>query len=487
MKPRPGKLFLRIAAAFRLAFFLRVDEDRVRGSWLEIALAAWLVALAPTLYGWSELGEKGRLALEQVPAVLVLFALGFFACAVIAAALGRAAMVGTLLYELLLAWLAIDFMVLAVWLTLASMQLGGLMGQVGAIVGWAEVAWAALALARFAWSLRAASAPRRFAALPLALALFALPMAYLSPERALWLRDWREDSEGDFGNRWAAANEDFFYNHSQVLARELAAVAPQRPGVVDVYFVGMAGHGYQDVFMREVNAVADLMRDRFDAKGRVVRLVNNPKSLETSPIASVTSLRAALARVAAQMDAEEDVLVLFLTSHGSEKHRFSLDLWPLRFNELDPVTLRKLLDESGIRNRVVIVSACYSGGFVEPMRDEHTLVVTAAAPDRNSFGCSNEAQWTYFGKAYFDEALRRTYSFTRAFEEAAPVIAQRERAESHQPSRPMIEAGNGIRAKLAQLEAQLIAATRSQAKAAAPEAAPAGGSSAPAPRSPPPA
>jgi hypothetical protein len=155
------------------------------------------------------------------------------------------------------------------------------------------------------------------------------------------------------------------------------------------------------------------------------------------------------------MDRDEDVLVLFLTSHGSESHRFSLELWPLRFKELDPAALRALLDASGIRNRVVIVSACYSGGFIAPLKDEHTAVITASAADRNSFGCSNEAQWTYFGKAYFDEALRGTYSFTQAFENAKPVIAARERADGYDPSDPQMAVGGAIAGTLEALERQL--------------------------------
>ena len=135
------------------------------------------------------------------------------------------------------------------------------------------------------------------------------------------------------------------------------------------------------------------------------------------------------------MDGDEDVLVLFLTSHGSADFKFSLELWPIEFKTLDPATLRAILDESGIKNRVVVISACYSGGFVEKLRDDRTLVITAAAAGKNSFGCDNMAEWTYFGRAYFDEALRKTYSFTQAFELAKPLIEERERAQGSEKSR----------------------------------------------------
>ena len=105
------------------------------------------------------------------------------------------------------------------------------------------------------------------------------------------------------------------------------------------------------------------------------------------------------------MDRDEDILFLFLTSHG--RPRPVLDrVLPAPLADLTPAELRKMLDDAGIRNRVIVVSSCYSGSFVEALRDDDSLVITASAKDRNSFGCSNEADFTYFGKAFFDEALR---------------------------------------------------------------------------------
>src|SRR6185437_10633200 len=131
-------------------------------------------------------------------------------------------------------------------------------------------------------------------------------------------------------------DEDILYQQHDLLDRELAAVVPGRPGVIDVFFIGVAGYGAQNVFMKEVKAVGDLFRQRFGADGKTVLLINNRENPRAAPLASVTSLRAALARVAALMNKDEDLLFLFLTSHGSEDHRFSLDLGPVKFHELDP-------------------------------------------------------------------------------------------------------------------------------------------------------
>jgi hypothetical protein len=175
-----------------------------------------------------------------------------------------------------------------------------------------------------------------------------------------------------------------------------------------------------------------------------------------APIASVTSLQRTLAHVGRLMNRDEDVLVLYLTSHGSEDHRFALEFWPLRLHDLDAPTLRKMLDDAGIRWRILVVSACYSGGFIEPLKDAHTLVVTAADAQHTSFGCGAQSDFTYFGKAYVDQALRTSYSLTDAFAVARKTIEARERSEGRAPSNPQMYLGPQMAEKLKQLEEQWI-------------------------------
>ncbi|WP_273703174.1 C13 family peptidase, partial [Candidatus Accumulibacter vicinus] len=293
-------------------------------------------------------------------------------------------------------------------------------------------------------------ASRRLAVVAAAGLLLGVPPSVVYHDRSLWIEAHDEEAGGDFERKYLSlVAEDAFYLQPRLLERELAALKPGRPGVTDLYFVGAAGYSRQDVFMTEVRSVAELFRERFATEGRSVLLINNPKSVADSPIASTTSLGLTLRRIGAIMDRDEDILFLFLTSHGSQDHKFVLDFWPMRFNTLDPRRLRELLDESGIKRRVVVISACYSGGFIDALKDDNTLVITAAAADRNSFGCSNEADFTYFGKAYFDEALRQTYSFVEAFEKARPVIAARESREDFPESDPRLYLGEAIRRPLA--------------------------------------
>jgi hypothetical protein len=190
------------------------------------------------------------------------------------------------------------------------------------------------------------------------------------------------------------------------------------------------------------------MAEQFGTVGHAVTLVNNYHSAMEYPLASVTSLRETLRRMSGLMDKDDDILFLFITSHGLQDHSILLDFWPLQFNPLNPQVLRQVLDESAIKWRVVVVSACYSGGFIDSVRDENTIVITASAPDRSSFGCGDEEDWTYFGRAFFDEALRHENDLTAAFEEARRIVALREAEEKVDvASEPMIAAGSAMNGK----------------------------------------
>jgi hypothetical protein len=151
-------------------------------------------------------------------------------------------------------------------------------------------------------------------------------------------------------------------------------------------------------------------------------------------MATVSSIRQALQAIAARMDREQDILFLFLTSHGSQNHELSLNQNGMDLQGLRATELSALLKESGIRWKVVVVSACYSGGFIDPLQDERTLVIAAARRDRRSFGCADENDFTYFGRAFFKESLPKSRSFVEAFRRAEVLVRDWERKDASGPA-----------------------------------------------------
>lgn len=283
--------------------------------------------------------------------------------------------------------------------------------------------------------------------------LLALPMLIQDGTPALISQ--RPDPAAIAANqdRWQrTTHEAVLYAQPRLLEAALEGVQPGRQGVPEIFLLAVGGYGGQDVFLREVRAVEALFQQRYATAGHSIVLANNPATVGELPIASVTALERSLARIGQQMNRDEDILFLFMTSHGAQDHRFDLSLWPYRFDDLTPQGLRTLLDQAGIRYRVVLVSACYSGGFVPALAGPDTLAMSAAAADRNSHGCSHQADWTFFGRAYFQEALLQTRSFETAFDQASQAVAKREAAEGLEASLPQMAVGNGIRVALRGME-----------------------------------
>src|SRR4030095_7438334 len=105
-----------------------------------------------------------------------------------------------------------------------------------------------------------------------------------------------------------------------VLDEALSALDDERPSVTDLYFVGFAGDAREDVFGKDVVAAQKVMDDRWGTTGRSVLLVNNPRTLLETPEATVTNLREALNEIGGTINKEEDVVMVYLASHGSRSH-----------------------------------------------------------------------------------------------------------------------------------------------------------------------
>jgi len=228
--------------------------------------------------------------------------------------------------------------------------------------------------------------------------------------------------------------ETALYNQRALLDRALHALKPRDPSKINLYLLAIGGDGSQEVFRREVEFVRDQFDSRFRTEGRSIVLVNSRSTVSTAPMATVSSIRETLKALASKMDRENDILFLFMTSHGSEEHEFTLSQNNMRLRGLKAKELAQLLAETQIRWKVVVVSACYSGGFIDPISNDSTLVMTAARHDRRSFGCADNNDFTYFGRAFFKEALPASDSFPDAFRRAEALIRTWETTHADGPA-----------------------------------------------------
>jgi hypothetical protein len=195
--------------------------------------------------------------------------------------------------------------------------------------------------------------------------------------------------------------------------------------------------GDQGVFRSEATGAARVVAGRFG--GAPINVQYNSKK---GGGATIEGLAMSLLAAANGMDANNDILFLILTSHGS---RAGLAVKAGRLTQtLTPSNLAYMLARTGMRYKVVVISACYSGIFIPGLANPDTLVITAADADHPSFGCRDKAKWTYFGNAFFNMALRQAKSLKDAFVVARSLVKKREARERFEPSNPLMAGGENV-------------------------------------------
>ena len=426
-----------LRAGARLALFLPVTALDYRASPLDFVLLLAVDFLLWVLASAARADFQGAFDPSAIPVYLATVPLVLLAALVIA-----------------LAYRAPDRLMLVAVALAASDPLFELVSValpiVGGMIGFVGLLLAAFMLWVWAAALRAVAVcagrqrPQLYIGSLVVSGMIALAF-FVFPQSEAWRKPRGPEAAA------ALAGERPFHAQGELIERALAAIKPGQPGVTELYFVGFAPDGSQDVFLREMRFVKRLFDERFGAAGRSIALASGESALEELPIASVTNLSRALSRIGEAMNVDEDILFLFLSAHGDHQHRLSAWQPPLELASLTPTALARALQDSGIKWRVIVVSACYAGGFIEPLRDDNTLVITAAAADRSSFGCEAGRDFTYFGEAYFRDALAKTRSFTQAFHAASDIVARQEATEKLQPSLPQMSLGSGIAERLKKL------------------------------------
>lgn len=248
--------------------------------------------------------------------------------------------------------------------------------------------------------------------------------------------NWRYGQHAEAGQeRQIQRNvEHALYGQRALLNRALAGVQRSNPSRINMYLLAVGGDGSQEVFRREVQFVQSKFDRDFGTRGRSLTLVNSRTTVQSAPMATVTSIEESLRTIADRMDRDKDVLFLFLTSHGSNDFRLMLDQNGMDLRDLSARELGDMLRKTAIRWKVIVVSACYSGGFVDALKDDHTLVITAARHDRTSFGCADDNDFTYFGRAFFAQALDPHTSFREAFDKARALVHEWETKDASAPA-----------------------------------------------------
>jgi hypothetical protein len=326
----------------------------------------------------------------------------------------------------------------------------------------AEIIWWIGAMVCVVGSVQQESVPRRIGRVAaLWVALFAanalvphVPVFAASDfdvRDANWWEFLRAKYIASYGQAAQAASADLArLNQAQagLLHAEVARLAPHAKGETAIYALGIAGWAGLDVFAKEVDGGLASIARVLPIKDRTVRLINNPATMASVPLASLDNFTAAVRAIGNMMNKDDDVLVLLMTSHGDAKG-FALQLPDQAPTDLTPKQVAETLDHEGIKNRVVIVSACFSGIFLPLLANDTTIVITAADDQHTSFGCAPERDWTYFGDAFLRQSLQPGTDFEQAFARARTLIQGWEMMDHAASSNPQAHFGPALVAKLA--------------------------------------
>jgi hypothetical protein len=231
----------------------------------------------------------------------------------------------------------------------------------------------------------------------------------------------------------------------------VAALKPQRPGTVDAYVV-VAALDSAPVFDREAREAGRVLASRFDAEGRTLVLAEDEGAAKADAAATPERLALAITDVASRMDRNEDVLVLYTTSHGSPRAGLNFRDANGGSAVITPDELAAMLNGPGIKNRLVILQACFAGQFIPALQSPTSVVATAASEMTSSFGCTAGNDWTFFGYALIDLAMRKPDTFIRQFRRAFVTILGWEKQLDIDSSNPQLSVGSDTAAWLAALD-----------------------------------
>ena len=140
---------------------------------------------------------------------------------------------------------------------------------------------------------------------------------------------------------------------------------------------------------------------------------------------------------------QQDACLFYVSSHGKKGDgvymKRALD------GQLTPAQLNTALNWTcGTAPTVVMVSACYSGQFIQPLRADNRIIMTAASATRPSFGCSEAQEYTFWDGCVIDHFARST-TWENLYEHVKQCIAAKEQQLGYPASQPQAYFGKNMR------------------------------------------
>jgi hypothetical protein len=194
---------------------------------------------------------------------------------------------------------------------------------------------------------------------------------------------------------------------------------------------GFAMHSQSKAFRNDV-LTAEKTILAVDPNAIIFKL-NNPAFGQDAdwPYATTENIAVVLKKVGTIARPEDKVVVL-MSTHGNVdvlSVNFSTKYYP----HVNAKVLNQWLADLRGKPTLLLLSACYSGSFIEPLAGPSRVVLTAAAKDRTSFGCQFHSTNTYFVDALLNQPSFENLSLEQLMAQAKITIDQNERKQNLTP------------------------------------------------------
>lgn len=432
-------------AGLRLALFMRVERSAFRVSAAQLVLIVLVSAAIDIDADWVRAPLDARFSLLGLHGELFALGLLVLSSAVIAMLRRERDIYLALPIVILASFPAIQVVHLLPSLPNASNAVSKTARD---IFEYAMFAWMMLLAMRAVYVCVDPQRPRRrlFAAGGGLIVIAPLWLAPLAGPLDAW---WREfDSVQNTRDAMNPASEPVLAAQQFMMDRALDQLADERPGVTDLYFVGFAPDARRPGFVTDVDAAQRAMDERWHTKDRSIVLVNSPLTVAERPFATITHLREVLLEIGDVIDADDDVVMVYLTGSSNEHHVLNAVNPPLELVGLSPQGLRQLLDAAGIRWRIIVVSTCNAGAWADALKDDETAVIASSSSDVQGSDCNGGIASSSFGQAFFSEGMRHNDDVSLAF-----AAARRKLARDRAPE-PVIAIGSSMAEHLKKLRNQ---------------------------------
>lgn len=255
---------------------------------------------------------------------------------------------------------------------------------------------------------------------------------------------WREDAIAD-ADAISPASEAVLAAQQFMMDRAIDGLDEENSGTTDLYFVGFAPDARHRGFVADVDTAQRTMDERWGTRGHSIVMLNSPATVAERPFATITHLRKVLLEIGEIIDADEDIVMVYLTGPSGREHTLTAVNPPLELASLSPQGLKQLLDAANIRWRIIVVVACDAGAWIDALQDDETLVIASSPAGVRDRDCGGGLGPGAFAEAFFGNAMRRGDDVAGAFDTARKELAAR------QAGAPVMSMGPAIADRLKSL------------------------------------